>query len=242
MMVAALIVGAGRGQRYRASLAEAAEPEVPKALLSLAGRTLLEHAALAFAAVPEVSLIVPVLPEAVLADLARWAPGLAAIAKLGPAVAGGAERQDSVSAGLAALPASTRLVAVHDAARPLVRPADVRRVIAAAVAGGAAILAAPLADTPKRVRDGWIVESPPRSECFAAQTPQVFRVDWLREALAKAAAEGVRATDDAALVERLGMPVRVVVGPTTNLKITIASDLALAEALLRDAPAEREPA
>jgi 2-C-methyl-D-erythritol 4-phosphate cytidylyltransferase len=83
------------------------------------------------------------------------------------------------------------------------------------------------------VRGGRIVETPPRSECFAAQTPQVFRVDWLREALAKAESDGVRATDDAELVERLGIEVRVVEASSANLKITTASDLALAEALLR---------
>jgi 2-C-methyl-D-erythritol 4-phosphate cytidylyltransferase len=86
------------------------------------------------------------------------------------------------------------------------------------------------------------VETPPRSECFAAQTPQVFRLDWLREALAKAEAEGLRATDDAALVERLGVAVHVVEGPATNLKITTAADLALAEALLAAAAAGGEGA
>lgn len=233
MTVAALIVGAGRGERYRASLPGAVERELPKALVALAGRPLLEHAARALAAAPEISLVIPVLSREVIPDLPRLAPGLAGVAKLGAPVAGGAERQDSVRAGLAALPAGTRLVAVHDAARPLVRPDDVRRVIAEAERCGAAILAAPIADTVKRVREGRIIETPPRAECYAAQTPQVFRVDWLREALAKAEADGVQGTDDAALVERLGIEVRVVVGSATNLKITTAADLAAAEALLR---------
>jgi 2-C-methyl-D-erythritol 4-phosphate cytidylyltransferase len=113
-----------------------------------------------------------------------------------------------------------------------VRAADVSRVVAEAERCGAAILAAPIPDTVKRVREGRIVGTPPRAECFAAQTPQVFRIEWLREALAKADADGVRGTDDAALVERLGVEVRVVPGPATNLKITTAADLALAEALL----------
>jgi 2-C-methyl-D-erythritol 4-phosphate cytidylyltransferase len=115
-------------------------------------------------------------------------------------------------------------------------------VVRAAEAWGAAILASPATDTWKRVRAGRVVETPPRSECFAAQTPQVFRLDWLREALAKAEAEGLRATDDAALVERLGVAVHVVEGPATNLKITTAADLALAEALLAAAAAGGEGA
>jgi 2-C-methyl-D-erythritol 4-phosphate cytidylyltransferase len=90
------------------------------------------------------------------------------------------------------------------------------------------------------VRDGRVIDTPPRSECFAAQTPQVFRLDWLREALAKAEAEGLLATDDATLVERLGVAVHVVEGPASNLKITTAADLALAEALLGQAGAAGE--
>ncbi len=233
MIVAALLVGAGRGERYRASLRGAPERGLPKALLPLEGRPLLVRAAEALAAAPEIERVVPVVAPEVLADVERLAAVLRGVAKLAAPVAGGAERQDSVLNGLAALPAGIELVAVHDAARPLVRTEDVRRVIREAARFGAAILAAPIADTVKRVRDGRIVETPARSECFAAQTPQVFRVDWLREALAKAEADGIRATDDAALVERLGVEVRVVVGPPTNLKITTAADLALAEALLR---------
>jgi 2-C-methyl-D-erythritol 4-phosphate cytidylyltransferase len=233
MSVAALVVGAGRGERFRASLRGAPERELSKGFQLLEGRPLLVRAAAALAAAPEVDAVLPVVPADALVSLDALAPGLRDVAKLLPPVAGGAERQDSVRAGLAALPAGVHLVAVHDAARPLVRPADVSRVVAEAERCGAAVLAAPIPDTVKRARDGRVVETPPRAECFAAQTPQVFRIDWLREALAKAAAEGVRGTDDAALVERLGLEVRLVLGPPTNLKITTIADLALAEALLR---------
>jgi 2-C-methyl-D-erythritol 4-phosphate cytidylyltransferase len=233
MSVAALLVGAGRGERLRASLRGAPERELSKAFLPLEGRPLLVRAAAALAAAPEVGAVLPVVAADALARLDRLAPGLRDVPKLLPAVAGGAERQDSVRAGLEALPAGVHLVAVHDAARPLLHPADVSRVVAEAERCGAAILAAPIRDTVKRVRDGRVVDTPPRAECFGAQTPQVFRIDWLREALAKAAAEGVRGTDDAALVERLGVEVRVVPGSPSNLKITTVADLALAEALLR---------
>jgi 2-C-methyl-D-erythritol 4-phosphate cytidylyltransferase len=141
-----------------------------------------------------------------------------------------------VRAGLAALPATAELVAVHDAARPCVRGDAVRRVIEAARATGAAILATPARDTIKRVVAGWVVETPPRAECWAAQTPQVFRVEILREALAKAESDGRLGTDDAQLVEALGVRVCVVLGDADNLKITTPEDLAIAERVLALAP------
>jgi 2-C-methyl-D-erythritol 4-phosphate cytidylyltransferase len=149
-------------------------------------------------------------------------------------VAGGATRQASARAGLAALPAGVALVAVHDAARPLVAPSDVARVIAAAREQGAALLAAPLRDTIHRVTDGMIVATPAREQHVAAQTPQVFRVELLREALDKAAQDGIVATDDAALVARLGVRVHAVLGSPDNVKITTAADLAIAERLLAE--------
>jgi 2-C-methyl-D-erythritol 4-phosphate cytidylyltransferase len=123
-------------------------------------------------------------------------------------------------------------VAVHDAARPLVRPDAVDRVVQAALRDGAAILAAPVRDTIKRVLDGRVVETPNRSECVAAQTPQVFAVEILREALTKARLESRTGTDDAQLVEALGIPVTVVAGDVDNFKVTYPGDMALAEQIL----------
>jgi 2-C-methyl-D-erythritol 4-phosphate cytidylyltransferase len=105
----------------------------------------------------------------------------------------------------------------------------VSRVVAAAQQSGAAILAVPVSDTIKRVSAGCIVETPSRAECWAAQTPQVFRREILCEALAKATAEGYRGTDDAELVERLGVAVEVVEGDLDNFKLTHPEDLVLAE-------------
>jgi len=130
------------------------------------------------------------------------------------------------------------LVAVHDAARCLVSPSEVSRVIEAAARSGAALLALPARDTIKRVREGRVVESPERSECWAALTPQVFRVEILREALEKARAEGFAGTDDSQLVERLGIEVEVVKGSARNLKITLPDDLAIAAAWLEEDEAE----
>jgi len=233
MRVAALVLAAGEGRRLRATLTEAP----PKALVMLAGMSLLARSLAVLAAVREIERLVPVLPPASFDAWPRVRAELADVSKVAAPVPGGALRQDSVRAGLAALPAELTHVAVHDAARPLVRAADVSRVVAAGVSHGAALLAVPAADTIHRVVGGRIAETPPREECFVAQTPQVFRVDWLREALAKAAADGSVGSDDAALVARLGVAVHVVPGDASNLKITTAADLALAEALLarRDA-------
>jgi 2-C-methyl-D-erythritol 4-phosphate cytidylyltransferase len=224
MRVAALLVGAGRGER----LARGA----PKAFVQLAGRPLIAHALEALLRVPEIECVVPVVPAECCADLARHLGSLAADPRCAAPVAGGATRQDSVRAGLESLPSGFDLVAVHDAARPLLRSEDATRVVQAALASGAAILAVPVADTVKRVQRGNIVATPPRSELFAAQTPQVFRSAWLREALAKAAAEGREGTDCAELVEALGVAVQVVLGDPGNRKITHPADLEAAERAL----------
>jgi len=221
MRVTALVLAAGRGQRLGAAL--------PKALVSVGARPLWVHAADALAAASRVEWILPVAPPGWLDRFDPAELGDVARRKWHTAVAGGAERQDSVRAGLAALPAACDGVAVHDAARPGVAPGDVDRVIAAAEAHGAALLALPSADTIKRVRAQIVVETPPRSECWAAQTPQVFRRDWLQQGLDRAAADSFLGTDDAQLVERLGHPVHVVEGSARNLKVTHPGDVGVVE-------------
>jgi len=231
MSVVALLLAAGRGERLG--------HELPKAFVPLAGRPLLLHALEALASAPEVDLVIPVVAAAELprmrALLAEWGPR----PKLAEAVAGGAERQDSVRAGMQALPPQTSLVAVHDAARALLRGAAVSRVVEAAQRSGAAILALPVRDTIKRVAGGRIIETPARAECWAAQTPQVFRTEILRDALAKAAADGYLGTDDAELVERLGVVVEVVEGDLDNFKLTHPEDLLLAERAVAERKLER---
>jgi len=226
MRVAALVLGAGRGER----LAEA----VPKAFVPLCGKPLLVRALAAMAAAPEIDVVIPVVGDSDLFRFKALESELASISALLPPVIGGAERQESMMAGLAALPPDVGLVAVHDAARPLVASEAISRVVAAARRSGAAILAIPVRETIKRVREGLIVETPSRLECYAAQTPQVFRVDVLREALEKAAAEGFIGTDDAEIVERIGVPITVVAGDPSNIKITDRADLIAAERWLRD--------
>lgn len=234
MSVGAIVLAAGRGERFGGA--------VPKAFVPIAGKPMLLHALAAIAATPAIDFIVPVVARTELPRLEDLATALAEIRGIRSAVAGGAERQDSVMAGLAALPAETELVAVHDAARPLVGPAAVTRVVDAARVSGAAILAVPVRDTIKRVRGGRILGTPLRSECYAAQTPQVFRVDLLREALEKAAADGFRGTDDSELVERMGVPVDWVSGETSNFKVTDGDDLAAAERWLSARRADAQEA
>jgi len=224
MSVAALVLAAGRGERFGG--------DVPKGFTSLAGRSLLAHSVLALAASPEIDCVIPVLPVVRDARAEACLAELESVDKLRPAVAGGVERQDSMRAGLAAVPAGTELVAVHDAARPLVRSERVSEVVRAAREHGAALLAIPVRDTLKRAAGGIVVETPDRREYWVAQTPQVFRIELLREGLAKADAAGRLATDDASLVEALGVAVRLVPGDPENLKITVPSDLAAAEAWL----------
>ncbi len=192
------------------------------------------HAVEALAACNAIDWIVAVLPAAEIGRLATAQWSANAARKIVASVAGGAERQDSMRAGLTVLPADVELVAIHDAARPLVLPRDIARVVAAAERSGAALLAVPVRDTLKRVRDGRVVETPPREGLWAAQTPQVFRAGLLREALAKAEADGFQGTDDAQLVERLGCAVEIVEGDPSNLKITWPADLAWAEACVRE--------
>ena len=152
---------------------------------------------------------------------------------------GGAERQDSVAAGLALVDPAADLVVVHDAARPFVPACCFQACIEAAARSGAAIVAVPAHDTIKVVGARMeILETLDRRTIWLAQTPQVFRSDLLRRAYAQARADGYTATDDAMLVERLGVAVRVIPGELVNRKITTPDDLEWAESYLRGQRAE----
>ncbi|MFQ5816982.1 MAG: 2-C-methyl-D-erythritol 4-phosphate cytidylyltransferase [Terriglobia bacterium] len=153
-------------------------------------------------------------------------------------VEGGDYRQDSVVACLARLPADTDLVVIHDAVRPFVDLALVEKVMDAAAATGAAIAALPITDTVKQIDRTRVSGTLPRERIVLAQTPQAFRYALLKEAFARAAADGYHGTDEAVLVERLGREVRVVAGSDRNLKITKPADLELARFLLAQ---ERTP-
>lgn len=148
-------------------------------------------------------------------------------------VAGGATRQESVWAGLCEISAGMDCVLIHDAARPLVSRHLMESCAAAAASYGAAIAALPVSDTLKRSVGEVISATIDRSDLWIAQTPQAFRVDVITEAYERARRDGAVATDDAALVEALGRPVRLVMGSPRNVKITYPADLTLAQDLVR---------
>lgn len=204
---------------------------VYKPFVELAGRPLLAHTLKPFLADPRVVLAVLAVPPDVLAAPPGWLAALAPRVRL---VEGGTERGDSVRLALAAVPDDIDVVLVHDAARPLVTADIVDRAIRSAAAGESVITAIPATDTVQRVdADGRIVETPDRSTLWLAQTPQAFPREVVVLAYEAAREAGTTATDDAAIVLRRGVPVRVIEGDAANLKITVPADLALAEALLR---------
>jgi 2-C-methyl-D-erythritol 4-phosphate cytidylyltransferase len=148
---------------------------------------------------------------------------------------GGATRQQSVSKGLEKIDANTELVIVHDGARPFVSPALIDRCVEAARDKSAVVVGLHARDTIKTVSgDRWVQTTPNRNSLWEIQTPQVFRRDWLVEAHDRAVRDGVDATDDAMLLERMGKPVFVLDGERTNFKITTPDDVWLAETLIRE--------
>ena len=152
-------------------------------------------------------------------------------------VMGGAERFESVANALAKLKPEVEVVAIHDAVRPCVTEAQVEAVFAKGQQTGAALLAVPVSDTVKKVGGNQVIESTmPRQGLWLAQTPQVFRRDWLEAAYADRAKLGKDITDDAQLVEAAGHKVHVVESTATNMKITTKADLYLAEAVLKSLP------
>lgn len=225
---AVVLVAAGASTRMGGSAG------VRKPFLVLDGRTVLEHAARAFDALERVREIVVVGHADDLERLGALARSSSLLRKVRRVVVGGEQRVDSVRAGLSAVADDIELVAIHDAARPLVPSAVVARALATAAERGAALVAAPVVDTIKTSSDGLVAQSTlDRSVLWAAQTPQVFRLATLRALLERALAEGFRPTDDAALHERYVGPVPIVACDAHNLKITTAGDLALAAAILR---------
>jgi len=144
-------------------------------------------------------------------------------------------RQDSVYQGLARLDSDCEVVVIHDGVRPFVSPGNIDLCVELASEKGAVVVGGPVPDTIKIVStDGRIRETLPRGSLWEAQTPQVFRTEIIREAYRQAQQEGIEATDDSMLVERLGQEVILVEGERSNLKITTPEDLIWAEILLRE--------
>lgn len=229
---AAVIPAAGRGVRLG--------PGAPKALRTLSGTPMLVHAVRAMARSRAVALVVVVAPPADTIEVRRLLDEHALPERTEILVVpGGETRQDSVRAGLDALPADITAVLIHDAARPLVPVDTVDSVVEAVRDGAPAVVPAlPLADTVKEVEPGRpgepepVVATPVRARLRAVQTPQGFDLATLRLAHEKIAVAGEGATDDAGMVEQLGVTVVVVPGHEEAFKVTRPLDLVLAEAVL----------
>jgi 2-C-methyl-D-erythritol 4-phosphate cytidylyltransferase len=224
-LVVALVPAAGRGLRMGGS--------VPKQFLSLGGEPLIVQSLRTLQASSVVDQIVLAVPFADVEYCEHEIVSRYGFTKVTKVVAGGDERQDSVRYALAQIPADTEVVLIHDAVRPFVTQRMIEEVVASARKEGAAIIALPMRDTVKQVRtDGTIERTVDRTPLWLAQTPQAFRRDWIESAHKKAHAEGIRATDDAFLVEWLGYSVAVVEGSGENIKVTRPEDLVIGEAIL----------
>jgi 2-C-methyl-D-erythritol 4-phosphate cytidylyltransferase / 2-C-methyl-D-erythritol 2,4-cyclodiphosphate synthase len=231
VQVTAIIAAGGRGARFGR--------EVPKQLVLVGGRAILDRSVAAFRDHPAVHEVVVALPPDMLADPP---PYLRTGARAPRLVGGGPRRQDSVANAFEAADPSSELILIHDAARPFASADLIARTIELGAETGAALAALGASDTVKRVirpvkgefAEPWLVGATlPREEIFLAQTPQVFHRQVLAEAIAMAGSLGIHATDEATLVAQTGHPVWLVRGEPSNVKITTPEDLAAADAIAR---------
>lgn len=220
--VGVIIVAAGSSTRT--------DGEELKQFRWVAGKPMLLHSLQTFQQRADVAMVVVVLPKSHAGDPPPWLFQCDAERML--VSVGGRERADSVRNGLEDLGPEARFVAVHDAARPLVSDSMIERVISEARKGHGAAPGLPVVDTLKRADEAaYVLETMDRAGVWRIQTPQAFPREMLERAHTESAAAGVTATDDAALCERLGMPVVIVSGSERAIKITSEADFALAEAL-----------
>ena len=244
--IVGIVPAAGFGTRMAGGLARRLVPSrgegslgeggPPKQLLELEGVPILFWTLRRLAACERLASLIVALRSS---DRAAVEARLAGEAYAGRVqfVEGGESRQESVAHALRVVPPDTELVLVHDAVRPFVELALIERALDAAAETGAAILGLPARDTIKEVEPAGgthhsrITVTVPRERIVLAQTPQVFRYDWLKEAVEQAAADGFRGSDESMLVERLGHNVIVVMGSERNIKITTPADLELARFL-----------
>jgi 2-C-methyl-D-erythritol 4-phosphate cytidylyltransferase len=229
-MNVAIIAAAGRGTRMGG--------EQAKQFRELAGTPIIIHTLRRFEQCRTVGEVIAVVPSSDVSRTLELAEKYA-VGKLSRVVAGGETRAETVWRGLQAaeLDASPEIVAIHDGVRPLVTPDEIDRTVSAAGESGAAILATRVVDTIKEADGGGeglrVARTCERARLWHAQTPQCFRYELLRRAYERALAEQWEATDDSALVERLGASVSIIEGSARNIKITTPQDIALAEVLIQ---------
>ncbi len=221
MSTTALIVAAGQSTRFGG--------ELPKQFVTVSGRPLLSWTISRFEAAHSIERIVVVVSSDYLLFAGDNVVDPFGFEKVYKIVSGGATRQESVLMGLLSMPISTKYVAIHDGARPLVHPGDIDSAVAKAHESGAAMLAAPVTDTVKRVEDEVVVATLDRRRLFLAQTPQVFEYEMIFKAHQEHPAS---VTDDASLVESRGVAVHVVEPAWPNIKVTTPNDLLMVEVML----------
>ena len=218
----AVIVAAGNASRMGG---------IDKVMAPLFGEPMIKRTVRTFQQCDAVSEIVIVTREDLITSISQLCAGYD---KVTAVVKGGSSRQESVELGLNTLSNKVKLAAIHDGARPLVTFEVIDRSIRAANTYGAAAPAIPVKDTIKTVEGGLVLNTPDRSKLRAVQTPQVFDIDLLKGALAKAKQDKAEVTDDCSVVERLGMKVKIVEGDERNIKVTTPMDLKIAEMLLEE--------
>ena len=221
-VVAVVLLAGGSGSRMKA--------DRPKQFLELRGKPVLEHSIDLLLGVQQMICLVLVIAEE-FRSLDFVVAAAARDSRLTFADPG-KERQDSVSNGLDAVPPECTIVAVHDAARPLVTLDAVHTCISDGAEHGAAVLAVPMKATVKEGADGFVKRTLDRSKLWEIQTPQVIRPQLLRDGFAKVRAEGLEVTDDVSIVEQLGAPVKLTMGEYTNLKLTTPEDMVIADQIL----------
>lgn len=226
MKVVALIPAAGSGSRMGVS--------EKKPYLSLEGKPILAHTLIAFERCPLIDEVVLIVAKGDVEFSRMSIVEPFKCDKVKAIVEGGMRRQDSVWEGLKAIRGKCELVMVHDGVRPFVSQTMLECAVRETPLHGATVVAVPVKDTIKVVsKEAEVVETVDRSRVWAAQTPQTFRFEVIMKAYERAYEEGFYGTDDASLVERLGMKVKIIPGSYENVKITTLGDLALGEVLVK---------
>jgi len=208
--------------------------EKPKALLPLGDRPILAHTLQKFEDCPQVDEVLPLLPPGEGMDWAGETVRRFGLKKVSRILPGGEERQDSVYRGLQALRGKADWVIIHDGVRPFVSPELIQQVLSETRRWKAVAVALPASETIKEASpENEVIRTVDRSRLWMVQTPQSFEYPLILRAHEEARREGFLGTDDASLVERLGIPVKILRGSRFNFKITTPEDLVLAEALLK---------
>jgi 2-C-methyl-D-erythritol 4-phosphate cytidylyltransferase len=232
MKTVAIIPAGGAGRRMGNG--------IPKQYLFLAGIPILVHTLQAFQRSTVVDEVFLAVPEGDIPEVRQAIVGKYHLSKVGLILSGGRERQDSVRNALQHVSDEHGIIVIHDAVRPFVSGGLIGRAVAAAREFGAITVGVPVKDTVKYVNaGGWVKKTVTREGLWLTQTPQAFRRPIIIAAYKKAAADGFYGTDDASLVERIGIPVRMIPGDYDNIKVTMPEDLFLGDLIIRRSSDER---